>query len=99
MNRDEVRSVVLKHIAAAVEGLPVAEIDTARSLRDYRVNSLDMVEIVSRSMRELKVKVPRAELRKLTNIDGLIDLLHQTVLAAAQRTGPASSSGEAASPH
>jgi hypothetical protein len=25
-------------------------------------------------MRELKAKVPRAELRKLSNIDGLIDL-------------------------
>jgi acyl carrier protein len=74
--------VVLKHIAAAVEGLPMAEIDPARSLEDYGVNSLETVEIVSRSMRELKVKVPRAELRNLTNIDGLIDRLHQTALAA-----------------
>ena len=98
MNRDEVRSVVLRHIAAAVEGLPVAEIDTARSLKDYRVNSLDMVEIVSRSMRELKVKVPRAELRKLTNIDGLIDLLHQTVLAVPKRTDPAPSAGGPTAP-
>jgi len=30
-------------------------------------------------MRELKVKVPRAELNKLTNIDGLIDLFHKSV--------------------
>ena len=81
MSREPVRAVVLKHIAASVEGLPVAEIDTAQSLKDYGVNSLDMVEIVSRSMRELKVKVPRAELRKLSNIDGLIDMLHRAVLA------------------
>jgi hypothetical protein len=27
-------------------------------------------------MRELKVKVPRSELSKLTNMDGLVDLLH-----------------------
>ena len=89
MHREHVGSVVIKHIAAAVEGLPAAEIDTARSLRDYGVNSLDMVEIVSRSMRELKVKVPRAELRKLTNIDGLIDMLHQAVLAAEKPAGAA----------
>ena len=76
----------------------MAEIDTARSLKDYRVNSLDMVEIVSRSMRELKVKVPRAELRNLTNIDGLIDLLHQTVLAAPKRPDPAPSPGGPTAP-
>jgi acyl carrier protein len=89
MNREPVRSLVLKYIAAAVEGLPVSKIESARSLKDYGVNSLDMVEIVSRSMRELKVKVPRAELRKLTNIDGLIDMLHQAVLAAEKPAGAA----------
>jgi acyl carrier protein len=81
MNRDQVRAVVLKHISGAVEKLQPTEIDPARSLRDYGVNSLDMVEIVSRCMRELKVKVPRAELRKLANINGLIDLLHRVLPA------------------
>jgi acyl carrier protein len=98
MNRDQVRAVVFKHIAAAVEGLTVAEIDPVRSLKDYNVNSLDMVEIVSRSMRELKVKVPRGELRKLTNINGLIDLLNQAVLATAKAVVPAPASGGQASP-
>ncbi len=79
MNRDQVAAVVLKHISGAREGLQMKDIDTTQSLKDYGVNSLDMVEIVSRSMREMKVKVPRAELRTLTNINGLIDLLHQTM--------------------
>ena len=79
MNRDQVRDVVFKHITGAIEGLRATEIDPNRSLRDYGVNSLDMVEIVSRCMRELKVKVPRVELRKLTNINGLIDLLHRVL--------------------
>ncbi len=89
MTRDEVRAVVLKYIATIVEGLPVSAIDTSRSLRDYRVNSLDVVEIVSRSMRELKVKVPRPELRKLSNLDGLIDLLHRMVSASEKSAAPA----------
>jgi hypothetical protein len=42
---------------------------------------------VSRCIRELKVKVPRAELRKLTNINGLIDLLHRA-LPADSATAP-----------
>jgi acyl carrier protein len=88
MNRDQVRGVVLKHITSTVEGLQSVQIDPVRSLKDYGVNSLDMVEIVSRCMRELKVKVPRAELRKLTNINGLIDLLHQVVVTAAKPAVP-----------
>lgn len=77
MDRDQVAAVILKHVCGAREGLQIKDIDPAQSLKDYGVNSLDVIEIVSRSMRELKVKVPRAELRKLTNINGLIDLLHQ----------------------
>jgi acyl carrier protein len=34
-------------------------------------------------MRELKVKVPRSELNKLTNVDGLVDLLHSVVSKSA----------------
>jgi acyl carrier protein len=79
MNRDEIWNVIKKHLADAVDDLDVSAIDTAKSMKDYGANSLDLVEVVSRSMRELKVKVPRAELNKLTNIDGLIDLFHKTM--------------------
>ncbi len=79
MTRDEIWDVIKKHLADAVDDLDVASIDTAKSMKDYGANSLDLVEVVSRSMRELKVKVPRAELNKLTNIDGLIDLFHKSV--------------------
>jgi acyl carrier protein len=80
-----------------VEGLPVEAIDPARSMRDYRVNSLDVVEVVSRSMRELKVKVPRAELRKLSNINALIDLLYQVTQAVPPAAVPVIT-GEAVAP-
>ena len=79
MTRDDIWNVIKKHLADAVDDLDVASIDTAKSMKDYGANSLDLVEVVSRSMRELKVKVPRAELNKLTNIDGLIDLFHKSV--------------------
>ena len=46
-------------------------------MKDYGANSLDIVEVVSGAMRELKVKVPRTELNKLTNLDGLVGLLHE----------------------
>ncbi len=34
-------------------------------------------------MRELKIKIPRSELARLTNLDGLVDLLHRTALEKA----------------
>lgn len=79
MTRDDIWNVIKKHLADAVDDLDVAAIDTTKSMKDYGANSLDLVEVVSRSMRELKVKVPRAELNTLTNIDGLIDLFHKSI--------------------
>jgi acyl carrier protein len=77
MTRDQVLAVVLKHLGNAVDGIDPASIDTSKSMKDYGANSLDIVEVVSASMRELKVKVPRTELNKIVNLDGLVDLLHQ----------------------
>jgi acyl carrier protein len=76
MTREDVQAVIAKHLANAVDGLDAASIDPSKSMKDYGANSLDIVEVVSGAMRELKVKVPRAELNKLTNIDGLVALLH-----------------------
>ena len=82
MTRDEILAVVRKHLAAILDGVDAASIDPQRSMKDYGANSLDIVEVVSRSMRELKVKVPRSELAKLTNIDGLVDTLHKAAVVA-----------------
>lgn len=79
MTRDEIWGVIKKHLSDSVDDLDVDSIDTSKSMKDYGANSLDLVEVVSRSMRELKVKVPRAELNQLVDIDGLIDLFHRTV--------------------
>lgn len=77
--RDDVLAVVKRHLVDTVEGIDAAQVDPAKSMKDLGANSLDIVEVVSCSMRELKVKIPRAELNKLTNIDELVDLLHKTV--------------------
>jgi len=78
-NRDDVLAVVKRHLVDTVEGIDSAQVDPAKSMKDLGANSLDIVEVVSCSMRELKVKIPRAELNKLTNIDELVDLLHKTL--------------------
>jgi acyl carrier protein len=83
MTREEVLNVVAKHLASSVDGLDPKTIDPQRSMKDYGANSLDIVEVVSGAMRELKVKVPRTELNKLTNLDGLVNLLHDIKSGAA----------------
>ncbi|MFT3699917.1 MAG: phosphopantetheine-binding protein [Kofleriaceae bacterium] len=83
MTKDQILAVVKKHLVATIDGLREDQIDPTKSMKELGANSLDIVEIVSVSMRELKVKVPRSELSKLTNIGGLVDLLHQVANANA----------------
>ncbi len=87
MTKEHILAVVKKHLMQTVDGLTDAQIDPSKSMKDLGANSLDIVEIVSVSMRELKVKVPRSELSKLTNIGGLVDLLYE-VSTQVQTTKP-----------
>ena len=79
MEREEIASIVRKHLADVVGDLKPSDIDMSRSMKDLGATSLDVVEVVSLTMRQLKVKVPRSELGKLTNMDGLVELLHASV--------------------
>jgi acyl carrier protein len=89
VERENIASVVRKHLIEVAGGLKESDIDMSRSMKDFGANSLDIVEVVSLTMRELRVKVPRSELSKLTNMDGLVDLLYaslQEKLKAASTT-------------
>ena len=79
MEREQIASVVRKNLMEVVGGLKESDIDMSRSMKEFGANSLDIVEVVSLTMRELKVKVPRSELGKLTNMDGLTDLLYASL--------------------
>ncbi|OJY22501.1 MAG: hypothetical protein BGO98_19635 [Myxococcales bacterium 68-20] len=75
MTHEQVTSVIIKHLVRSIDELTPETVDVKKSMKDYGANSLDIVEVVSASMRELKVKVPRAELATITNIDGLATVL------------------------
>lgn len=76
MDRNTIEGVVRKYLARALDIDP-ASIDASKSMKDIGANSLDIVEVVSSSMRELRIKIPRAELNTIENIDGLVDMLHE----------------------
>lgn len=82
-SNEEVFDVVVKHIVDICEDIEPESVTREASMKDLGASSLDIVEVVSCSMRELRVRVPRSELSNLTNIGGLVDLLHESVEAKA----------------
>lgn len=83
MNREDILATVVKHLVEAVDDLDPAEVDPAKSMKDLGANSLDIVEVVSRTMRELKIKIPRSELARLTNVGELVDMLYEVGTTSA----------------
>ncbi len=75
MNRDDVMDVILRNISENLDDVDPSEIDPTRAMADYGANSLDVIEIVSCTMRDLKIKVPRVELANIETIDGFADAL------------------------
>ncbi len=71
MNREQIMEVIKKNIVANIDDIDAAAIDPTKSMKDYGANSLDMIEVVSTTMRELKIKVPRSELTDINNIEQL----------------------------
>ena len=85
-SNEEVFEVVKKHLLDIVEDIDPSLVTRDESMKNLGASSLDMVEVVSCSMREMRVRVPRAELSKLTDIGGLVDLLHQTSLEGMRKS-------------
>ncbi len=73
MTKDEIIDVIKVVIEDNLDDVNAGDIDPRKSMKDYGANSLDMIEVVSCSMRELNIKVPRAELAELQNIEALAD--------------------------
>ena len=53
-------------------------------MRDLGADSLEIVEVVSRSMKELKIKVPRTELSGARNLKELLDLFEKSAAPSAK---------------
>jgi acyl carrier protein len=83
MTRAEIFEVLKASLFEIVEGARGKEISEELSMKDYSADSLEMVEVVSRSMKTLKVKIPRTSLSTAKNLKELLDLFEQAVQARA----------------
>ena len=73
MTKEEIIEVIKENIVDNLDDVEISEIDPEKTMKDYGANSLDIIEVVSSSMRELNIKIPRSELADIKNIDGLAD--------------------------
>jgi acyl carrier protein len=82
MQKQQILEVIYKHMRSNIPGLGEQALEPNRSMKDYGAGSLDMVEVVSATMRELRVRVPRTQLAGLQDINGLAEVLLQAMQSA-----------------
>ena len=80
-SKTEVFAVVTRHLIDICPDIDSGRVALEVSMKDLGASSLDMVEVVSCSMRELAVRISRQELSDIKDIGGLVDLLHKAVEA------------------
>jgi len=78
MKKEKIVKIIKKHIVDNVDEVDIKELDENAAMKDFGANSLDIIEVVSGSMRELKIKIPRTELADITTINDLAEkfMLH-----------------------
>lgn len=81
MTNDDIFAVIKKHLIDICPDIDEEKVTPNVSMKDLGASSLDMVEVVSCSMRELGVRVPRQELSSINDIQGLADLLQTAIVA------------------
>ncbi|MFP4598460.1 MAG: phosphopantetheine-binding protein [Persicimonas sp.] len=79
MTRDEVVAIIRNNVVEQLDDVEHEDLEFADSFREFGANSLDMLEVVTASMRELSIRVPRAELAEIETIEGLADKFMQHV--------------------
>jgi acyl carrier protein len=77
--------VVKGNITRIVEEAADQEITENTSMVDLGADSLQIVEVVSRSIKELRLKVPRTELASARTVKDLLDLFERSAQQAAPR--------------
>jgi len=77
MTREEIFAVIQANIREIIAGTKDKEILESHSMRDLGADSLEIVEVVSRSMKQLRIKVPRTELFEVRDLKGLLDVFEK----------------------
>jgi acyl carrier protein len=71
MDEAAIREVILANLRDVVEGLEDVEIDTSKPITEYGAESIDILEVVGSSAREVGVKARREDLAGIETVDQL----------------------------
>jgi acyl carrier protein len=75
-NLQDVKEMVVGYVKRTLPELKYEDINTKSSMKDLGATSIDILEVVSASMKKLGIQVPREKLNQLACLDDLIELLH-----------------------
>ncbi|MCB2188802.1 MAG: hypothetical protein KQJ78_20475 [Deltaproteobacteria bacterium] len=75
MNKEEVLSLLVKNLKKAIPEFADEELDTTKSYVDLGVSSLELVEVVTRTAKELGLNLSFKELGKVKTTDDLAEVL------------------------
>jgi acyl carrier protein len=90
MTNEEIRAIVLKHLHELVPDSANREVPPGAMLDALGADSLDLVDVASRAMQELEVKLPRAAIAHIRTLDDLVEALQAASVAkATEGTSPA----------
>jgi len=74
MNKEEVIRLLVKNLKKAIPEFEDEELDTSKSYKDLGVSSLELVEIVTKTAKELGVNLPFTELTSVKTTDDLANV-------------------------
>ena len=77
MSKEEIVGLIMKHLKVAVPDFGAECIDMDKTYKELGIASLDLVEIVSNTMRDMGVKLSPAELAQAKTTGDLVTLLQQ----------------------
>jgi acyl carrier protein len=84
MNREQILGVIQENVRKTVPEAEDVVLDETMRMTNVGADSLDIVEVVSRSMKDLKIKVPRNELMLADDLKELVDLFEEALSKKAE---------------
>jgi len=75
MNREELLGLLVNNLKKAVPEFAAENLDTSKTYKELGVSSLELVEVVTRTTKELRLTLPFQELAKVRTTDDLADVI------------------------
>ncbi|MFS8118930.1 MAG: phosphopantetheine-binding protein [Microcoleus sp.] len=81
MTRQQIFAVITKNIQAVIDGSNAQIITESNRMGDYAADSIEIVDVVSRTMKELNITIPLSSLAGASDLKDLTDLFERAVAA------------------